>query len=193
MSCRVRLRPFPINAINAINPISAVNPISANNSATDNPDGRAPLSFLDRPPPSWAEVEIVTIPSNERRPYDEVGWRRAMVVVERGEIGFECIRGGRRTFGAGSVLWTVGLDLVSLYNAGDVPVVLSVVQRRRVSLPATHTGASALRCHGLARRQRKRRRRRLLLTTNTLEKAIASPASIGLSSPAAARGKAATL
>ena len=139
MSCRARLRPL------AINPINANNPINAGSSARDNPDGRAPLSFLDRPPPSWAEVEIVTIPSGERLPYDEEGWRRAMAVVERGQIGFECIRGGRRTFGAGSVLWTVGLDLVSLYNAGDVPVVLSVVQRRRVSLPATHNGASALR------------------------------------------------
>ena len=41
--------------------------------------------------------------------------------------------------------------------------------------------------------QRKRRRRRLLVTTNTLENAIAAPASIGLSSPAAASGRAATL
>lgn len=53
-----------------------------------------------------------------------------MVVVERGEIGLECMHGGRRTFGAGSVLWTVGLDLVSIHNGGDTPVVLSVVQRR---------------------------------------------------------------
>ncbi len=39
----------------------------------------------------------------------------------------------------------------------------------------------------------KLRRRRLLLTTNTLEKAIAAPASIGLSSPSAASGIAAVL
>ena len=39
----------------------------------------------------------------------------------------------------------------------------------------------------------KRRRRRLLETTKTLENAIARPASIGLSRPAAARGSAATL
>ena len=39
----------------------------------------------------------------------------------------------------------------------------------------------------------KRRRRRLLVTTKTLENAIAAPASIGLSSPAAASGRAATL
>ena len=37
------------------------------------------------------------------------------------------------------------------------------------------------------------RRRRLLLTTNTLEKAMAAPASMGLSRPRAARGMAATL
>jgi len=39
----------------------------------------------------------------------------------------------------------------------------------------------------------KRRRRRLLLTTNTEDSAIAAPAIIGLSSPAAASGRAATL
>src|SRR5690606_33100094 len=36
--------------------------------------------------------------------------------------------------------------------------------------------------------QRNRRSRRLLVTTNTLDTAIAAPASIGLSSPAAATG-----
>ena len=40
---------------------------------------------------------------------------------------------------------------------------------------------------------RKVRSRRLLLTTKTLEKAIAAPASIGLSRPSAASGMAATL
>jgi len=39
----------------------------------------------------------------------------------------------------------------------------------------------------------KARRRRLLLTTNTEEKAIAAPASMGLSMPEAASGSAATL
>ena len=37
------------------------------------------------------------------------------------------------------------------------------------------------------------RSRRLLLTTNTDENAIAAPASIGFSIPAAAKGRAATL
>lgn len=41
--------------------------------------------------------------------------------------------------------------------------------------------------------QRKRRSLRLLLTTKTLENAIAAPAIIGLSRPAAASGRAATL
>ena len=97
---------------------------------THDTESRVPLSFLDRSPPSWADVETVTLQGGERRPYDEEGWRRAMVVVERGEIGLECIRGGRRTFGPGSVLWTVGLDLVSLHNGGEEPVVISVVRRR---------------------------------------------------------------
>jgi hypothetical protein len=40
---------------------------------------------------------------------------------------------------------------------------------------------------------RKRRSRRLFVTTKTLEKAIAAPATSGLSTPAAASGIAATL
>ena len=39
----------------------------------------------------------------------------------------------------------------------------------------------------------KARSRRLLLTTNTLDNAMAAPASMGLSSPSAASGIAATL
>ena len=46
---------------------------------------------------------------------------------------------------------------------------------------------------GAAYAARKRRRRRLLVTTKTLENAMAAPASIGFSSPAAATGRAATL
>ncbi|MEO6125030.1 MAG: hypothetical protein ABIR32_15095 [Ilumatobacteraceae bacterium] len=93
-------------------------------------NGPTPLSFLDRSPPAWADIETITIPAGGHRPYNEQGWRRAMVVVERGAVSLECARGGRRTFGAGSVLWTVGLDLVSLHNGGETPAVLSVVQRR---------------------------------------------------------------
>ncbi len=46
---------------------------------------------------------------------------------------------------------------------------------------------------GQAEVARKERSRRLLLTTKTDDNAIAAPASIGLSSPAAATGRAATL
>lgn len=131
-----------MSSIPSQRPFTIENPINhPDDHPIDSPDdgdsdmdashGCAPLSFLDRVPPTWADIEIITIGSGERRPYDEERWRRAMVVVERGEIRLECIRGGRRTFGTGAVLWTVGLDLVSLYNDGDEPVVLSVVQRRR--------------------------------------------------------------
>jgi len=48
-------------------------------------------------------------------------------------------------------------------------------------------------CGGLSDCGRNRRSRRLLLTTNTELNAIAAPASIGLSNPAAARGRAAPL
>ncbi len=46
---------------------------------------------------------------------------------------------------------------------------------------------------GSPTRQRKLRSRRLLVTTNTLEAAMAAPASMGLARPAAASGRAATL
>jgi hypothetical protein len=66
----------------------------------------------------------------------------------------------------------------------------------RDGYPDGVTRAGAAACLGGDRAAQvawKRRSRRLLDTTNTLEKAIAAPASMGLSSPAAARGMAATL
>lgn len=65
-------------------------------------------------------------------------------------------------------------------SAGD-----SGVASHRVGLPVAG-GASVMTLV-------KERNRRLLLTTNTLENAIAAPASIGLSRPKAANGSAATL
>lgn len=62
---------------------------------------------------------------------------------------------------------------------------------QRHSTATTHAAYAA--AVGCANRERNRRSRRLLLTTNTELNAIAAPASIGLSNPAAARGRAATL
>jgi hypothetical protein len=110
--------------------LSAIDGISEDDgTAGERLDSRARLSFVNRTPPRSADVEIVTIASGERRPYDERAWQEALVVVERGTIDLECRRGGRRSFSAGDVIWTVGLDLQSLHNGGDEAVVLTVVRR----------------------------------------------------------------
>ena len=85
---------------------------------------------MNRTPPSWADVEVVTITPGERRPYAEGSWNESLVVVEHGIVALECMRGGRRSFGVGDVIWTAGLDLQALHNLTDDDVVLTVVQRR---------------------------------------------------------------
>src|SRR5690606_538465 len=60
----------------------------------------------------------------------------------------------------------------------------------RVGSPGAGVAAEVRSRSGVGRN---RRSRRLLLTTNTLDSAMAAPASIGLSCPVAATGRAATL
>lgn len=68
-----------------------------------------------------------------------------------------------------------------------------VIVTRLLPLPGEDCRPQGDRNHGRRPSHRKRLSRRLLLTTNTEENAIAAPASIGLSRPAAASGNAATL
>jgi quercetin dioxygenase-like cupin family protein len=89
------------------------------------------LSFLGRGlPPEW-ELRVVSVAPGGQRPYDENEWRDALVVVESGEIELECSAGGRRRFGAGSILWLFGLELRTLHNRGDEPALVVAVSRRR--------------------------------------------------------------
>lgn len=62
--------------------------------------------------------------------YVEADWRRALVMVERGEIELHCLRGGMRRFGTGSILWFDGLGLRALHNPGGEPAVVVALSRR---------------------------------------------------------------
>ena len=89
------------------------------------------LSFLNRSLPPSFEVRLVSLEPGHERPYDEEEWRGALVVVERGELELECVRGGTRCFTSGSVLWLFGLPLRTLHNRGREQTLLSAVSRRR--------------------------------------------------------------
>jgi hypothetical protein len=96
------------------------------------------ISFLARRLPPRFALRVVVVAPGDDRAYHEAEWRDAIVVVEHGEIELECLRGGRRSFGSGTVLWLAGLPLRTLSNRGSEPVVLSAVSRTAASdeLPA---------------------------------------------------------
>jgi len=101
--------------------------------ADDSPYPRDRLSFLGRPLPPAFEHRTVAIAPGGERVYVEDEWRGALVVVERGELELESMRGGRRSFARGDILWLVGLPLRALHNHGREPVLLSAVSRRSVT------------------------------------------------------------
>ncbi|MBP2365736.1 hypothetical protein [Pseudonocardia parietis] len=74
-------------------------------------------------------TRTVTLTPGEARPHDEDDWRGALVVVDQGEIELCCSAGGSRIFGAGSVLWFTGLDLVSVRNPGSTDAVFRGITR----------------------------------------------------------------
>ncbi|HZO58812.1 MAG TPA: hypothetical protein VFB51_03875 [Solirubrobacterales bacterium] len=76
------------------------------------------------------ELRAVPVAPGSARPYDEDEWRDALVVVQRGEVELESLRGSRHHFECGDVLWLVGLPLRALHNRGAEPVVLLALARR---------------------------------------------------------------
>jgi hypothetical protein len=92
----------------------------------------APALFVDGAvlPAGFVRREIMVAP-RASRPYDAVEWRDSLVVVERGEIEVECLRGGSRRFACGTVMWLTDLSLRTIHNRGDEPVVLVAIARRR--------------------------------------------------------------
>ena len=87
------------------------------------------VSFLDAELPPGFELELVSVEPGATHPYRDADWWDSLVVVEHGQIELECVRGGRRRFGAGAVMWLVGLPLVALHNPGPEPVLLAAVSR----------------------------------------------------------------
>jgi hypothetical protein len=88
------------------------------------------LSFLRRRVPAAFEVRLLTLAPGRVRPFVDDEWRGALVVVERGELEVECLRGGRRSFPSGAVLWLTGLPLRALHNPGLEAVLLAAVTRK---------------------------------------------------------------
>ncbi|MEV1291117.1 hypothetical protein [Pseudonocardia sp. NPDC049635] len=75
-------------------------------------------------------TRTVTLPPGGSRPHHEDEWRGALIVVDAGVIELRCTAGGRRRFGAGSVLWFTGLDLVLVHNPGERDAVFRGITRR---------------------------------------------------------------
>jgi hypothetical protein len=98
--------------------------------------GQDRLSLLGRPLPSGFELLVVTLAPGRRRAFEAVEWRDAIVVVERGEIELESLRGGRARFARGGVMSLSGLPLRALHNCGPELAVLAVARRRVPSLSA---------------------------------------------------------
>jgi hypothetical protein len=83
--------------------------------------GRLPASF---------ERRRVVLPPGASRPYVDEEWRDALVTIDSGDLEIECMRGGRRTFAAGDILWFSDLGLKTMHNRGLIPTVLVSITRR---------------------------------------------------------------
>ena len=86
--------------------------------------------FLGGRLPSSFERRRVVLPPGSSRPYVDAEWRDALVTVEGGDLEIECVRGGRRTFEEGAILWFSDLGLKTMHNHGDRPTVLVAISRR---------------------------------------------------------------
>jgi quercetin dioxygenase-like cupin family protein len=87
------------------------------------------LPFLGGPLPPGFRRWSVTLAPGETLPYAEDDWRDALVTVTEGRIEVECLAGGHAVFGAGSMVWMVGLELRAIHNRGDEPAVMVAVAR----------------------------------------------------------------
>ena len=92
-------------------------------------DDKERISFLDAELPPGFELELVSVEPGASRPYRDADWWDSLVVVEHGTVELECVRGGRRSFAAGAVMWLAGLPLVALHNPGPEPALLAAVSR----------------------------------------------------------------
>jgi hypothetical protein len=77
----------------------------------------------------------VTLEPGHEVDYVPADWRRALVVVRRGEIEVETRAGARCRFLRGDMFWFDGLDIARLRNPGHAPAVVVAVRRRWVPRP----------------------------------------------------------
>jgi hypothetical protein len=89
----------------------------------------AALSFLQLPLPRTFDLRLVTIPAGCAKPFVPEDWDDSLVVVERGRVELECVRGGRRAFPTGAVMFLTGLPLRTIHNPGSEPALLAAVSR----------------------------------------------------------------
>jgi hypothetical protein len=82
-----------------------------------------------RPGPAFRR-RTVTLRADETVPYVAEDWRDAIVMIERGAVDLCCVRGGRRRFAKGAILFMDGLALRSLHNPGLEDAVLVALSRR---------------------------------------------------------------
>ena len=87
------------------------------------------LSFLQLPLPRAFDLRLVTIPAGASKPFVADDWADSLVVVEQGEVELECVRGGRRAFSTGAVMFLTGLPLRTIHNPGPEPALLAAVSR----------------------------------------------------------------
>jgi len=83
-----------------------------------------------RPLPPWVRRRVVTIDPGAAIAFHDGDWHDALVVVAAGRLEIECIRGGRRSFSRGSVLWLTGIDARLLHSCDGEPTVLISFSRR---------------------------------------------------------------
>jgi hypothetical protein len=90
-------------------------------------DDNAPIPA--RPGPAFRR-RTVTIPAEATVPFVEQDWLGALVLIESGSVDLCCVRGGRRRFVKGAVLFFDGLGLTALHNPGVEDLVLVALSRR---------------------------------------------------------------
>jgi hypothetical protein len=91
--------------------------------------GEPSLSFLQLPLPPTVDLRLVAIPAGVAKPYLAEEWDDSLVVVERGAVELECLRGGRRAFPTGAVIFLAGLPLRTIHNPGAETALLAAVSR----------------------------------------------------------------
>lgn len=79
----------------------------------------------------WFIVRHVTIAGGKELAFDATEWRDAIVVVERGSLEVECLRGDRSTFETGAVICLDRLPLRRVRNIGREPALLFAVSPGR--------------------------------------------------------------